>query len=907
MAQGMSACAMGSLGAESKPDKGLDIQEGINQDLQANKGGAVEIQALSDEASQEAARLLQQRRLQSNPIRAATRKVVQCSDTAEGRAPSKEEGGGGLPIMKMVTQKMPIITWFPNMNRKTLISDCIAGLTVGVMVIPQSMSYASIAGLPYIYGMYSACVPTLVYGFFGQSRQLAVGPVAMVSLLIEAGLQGMLPEDACPAWYAATAEAETTGAIVPAQYDFCPDEYVKLVVLTSAMVGIMQLLAAVLSLGFLVSFLGHPVTSGFTSGAAIIIGLSQVKYILGYDVPKSQSVITALSNIFQKIEETNPWTVAFGLVWLVALITNKKLSQKYRRLRMLGPLGPLLSCLIGTIIVWQTPYLRDQGVGYVGYIPDGLMPVSIQDWNFADYQRVLPTAFSATLIGYMESIAIGKNLAAKHGYEIEAGQELFALGISNLVGACFSCYPVTGSFSRSAVNNSTGALTQFSGLVTAFVMFLTLLVLTPLFYWLPKFALAAIVISSVLALIALGEARKLYRVKKQDFLLWVVAFGGTMGLGVLPGIALAVGLSLAIVIYESMRPQLTVLWRVPGTTIYRNVKQESSGAFIPNVLIVRIGCSMYFANASFIKDMLLAYVSDLDAVNPTEYMVLEMTPVVSIDSTAVLVIQDIVNDFRGRGIQLAFAMVGNRVDKTMRKAKLKNVIGEQWFFPTVNEAVSYCVRHQQVKRRMLQGGERSEKMHDVSLNAASQIATATEIGFSNDLHHTCTMVYITLAKDIPMIMSDIGVSFKKCSMMIVRAQIEPINEEGAKHTYFLQCAKSGAKLSDYQIERVREELQAALERHERSGASPINAVSSSNLPVVMPAPGSTTPKAAGGKDEQDIRIRFLEEQLQAEQAATRAVQKQLLEQGERIEQFMARFGDLAAASQKETKQNELSL
>merc|ERR1719309_803459 len=208
----------------------------------------------------------------------------------------------------------------------------------------------------------------------------------------------------------------------------------------------------------------------------------------------------------------------------------------------------------------------------------------------------------------MESIAISKNLAAKHGYEIDAGQELLALGMTNFIGAMFSCYPVTGSFSRSAVSNSVGAASQLAGIVTAVVMLCTLLFLTPLFYYLPSFVLAAVVISSVISLVAVDEARRLWRIKKADFVLWAGAFVGTLFLGVLKGIALAVALSLVIVIYETVRPQIMILWRVPGTTIYRNVKQESNGAFIPNVLIARIGSSLYFANASFVKDMLLGYV-----------------------------------------------------------------------------------------------------------------------------------------------------------------------------------------------------------------------------------------------------------------------------------------------------------
>jgi len=779
----MHAAALDTIG----PSWGLSATENNDITGKLEENDTIEIIALSDEKSQEAAIILQERGKRSNPVRSGMR-MMQCNECADDKnggkgpiLPKREAQNLQSPLTRMVLQRVPMITWVPQLTLNSIKADLIAGLTVGVMVIPQSMSYANIAGLQYIYGMYSACVPTLIYAFFGQSRQLAVGPVAMVSLLVEAGLRGSLDETKCgPA---------------TSQYQKCPKEYAELAFLTAAVVGILQIVGSILKLGFLVHFLGHPVTSGFTSGAAIIIGLSQVKYMFGYDVPKSQFIYDTIGNLVKGIEETNGYTLVLGIVWLMFLIGNKKMAQKYKKLSFLAPLGPLISCAVGTLMIgFITPIRTEMKVKYVGEVPSGLMPFSATTWDLEMIPSVLPVAVSACLIGYMESIAIGKNLAAKHGYEIEAGQEMFALGVSNFIGAMFSCYPVTGSFSRSAVNNSTGAVTQLSGLITSIVMFCTLMFLTPLFYYLPKFALAAIVINSVIPLVALSEAKRLFYVKRNDFILWVVAFLGTLFLGVLMGIVVAVSLSLVIVIYESVRPQITILWRIPGTTIYRNMKQESSGSFIPNVFICRIGSSMYFANASFIKDMLLAYVSDLEDVNETEYIVLEMTPVVTLDSTAVHVIQDIVSDFRSRGIQTAFAMVGNRVDKTMRKAKLKNIIGEQWFFPTVNEAVHYCLRHQHCKRKstkaQVQGSVENPCAieQDVEVGALN-VHQGNEIGFSNDLNHACTMVFISLAKDIPMIMSEITALFKTNQLSVVRAQIEPLSEDGAKHTYFLKSIR----------------------------------------------------------------------------------------------------------------------
>lgn len=806
---GMHAVALGSgIEPQWKHDE-VDVGR-------MEKGESIEIITCGEAVSQDQREILQERQLINNPVKMCMRS---CADQINGvvddaaSTPKKSKRPRHeLTMYQKVAKIVTVLEWLPQMTCQKLRADLVAGLTVGVMVIPQSMSYGAIAGLPYINGMYSACVPTLIYALFGQSRQLAVGPVAMVSLLVEAGLNGQLGPEC-------TVEDKP-------QYETCPEEYVGLACLTAAMVGVMQILASVLKLGFLVTFLGHPVISGFTSGAAIIIALSQLKYVLGYDLPKSQYIYETIYNVIIKIDQTKGMPLLLGCVWLAYLITNKNLALKFKRLKMLGPMGPLISCLVGTVMIWAFPIFTETfHVKYVGEIPSGLFPMSIDSWQLAKIPTVIGTAMSATLIGYMESIAIGKNLAATNGYEIDATQEMLALGIANVVGAAFSCYPVTGSFSRSAVNNSTGALSQFSGVLTAMVMLATLMFLTPLFYYLPKFALAAIVMNSVIPLVAFQEARHLFHVKKQDFLLWVTAFLGTLFLGVLMGILVAVGLSLIIVIYESARPQITILWRIPGTSIYRNMKQESSGTFIQNVFIARIGSSLYFANASFVKEMLLSHVNDLEEVNPTRYIVLEMTPVISVDSTACHVIKDVVNDFRTRGMHVAFAMTGNRVEKTLRKAGLRKFIGDQWFFPTVEEAVQYCVKHQHARRRQSKGSsEGEEKLDQAKIDeidiSAIQVHCGNEIGFSNDLHSNCSMVFVSLSKDVPMIMTEITGVFKKNHITIIRAQIDPTGDEtGAKHIYFVRSLRTQSKLSGVEVSRVREDLEVVLRRHKLMSSS----------------------------------------------------------------------------------------
>jgi sulfate transporter 4 len=263
--------------------------------------------------------------------------------------------------------------------------------------------------------------------------------------------------------------------------------------------------------------------------------------------------------------------------------------------------------------------------------------------------------------------------------------------MTNLIGSMLSCYPMTGSISRSAVSDASGALSQFAGIATGMLMLCSLLFMTPLFYYLPKFVLAAIVIAAVSGMFRYDDAAELWKIKKRDFGLWLGAFLGTLFLGALHGIAAAVVLSVVCVMYEAARPQITFLWRIPYTSIYRNIKQESEGVLVKNVLILRPGGSMFFMNAAFIQDTILSYVEDLEDANRTEYVVLEMTSVVSVDSTAIRVLRALVQDLRGRGIKIAFAMVGNRLERTLRQSKLLDEIGSSWFFSTVHEAVTFCL------------------------------------------------------------------------------------------------------------------------------------------------------------------------------------------------------------------------
>eukprot|EP00929_Paragymnodinium_shiwhaense_P044161 TRINITY_DN22659_c0_g1_i1.p1 TRINITY_DN22659_c0_g1~~TRINITY_DN22659_c0_g1_i1.p1 ORF type:complete len:967 (+),score=207.39 TRINITY_DN22659_c0_g1_i1:81-2981(+) len=764
-------------------------------------------------------------------------------------------------LIGFIQRKLPILLWLPSLDMATVRADTLAGLTVGVMAIPQSMAYAKIAGLDFGYGLYAACLPTFIYAIFGQSRQLAVGPVAMVSLLVQAGLHGKLTEEQCPEWYAKAAIMAPED--LPSQSEVCADAYAGLAFLTAFTAGLIMTVGSVVQISFLVNFLGHPVISGFTTGAAVTIALSQVKYILGVKIPKDPRIYITLEGIIEELPNTKFMPLLLGLVWFAFLFGAKKITQKKKEnpyFKMLGPLSPLVSCLVGILVLKFVPSLiSDYHIKIVDTVPSGLFKPSLWALDMSMLPAVMSTSVSAALVGYMESIAIAKTLAMNNRYEIDAGQEMLALGLANMAGSMFSCYPVTGSFSRSAVANSTGAKSQLAGLITAMLILCTMLFLTPLFYYLPMFALAAIVINSAMSLIACDQARHLWHVSKRDFSLWMIAMLGTLLIGPLEGIIIAVIISLLLIIHESVRPQIAVLWRVPGTAMYRPIKQESSGVFVPGVLTCRIGASMYFANASYVKDTLLASVADIAEVDTIEYLVLEMTPVISIDSTAAHVLKDIVKDFRMRGMQVAFAMVGNRVEKTIRKAGLRDFIGESWFFPSVNEAVSFCMLHRHASAQAAAGVGDLPDMQALPSNGARSPTDVThtlkqsnEVGFSNSVHHTCTVVYITLEREYVGIVTAITAAFATQNCFLVRAQID-----GTKHTYFAVESTTGAKLRPKPLEALKMEINGAIaqvmERKENrrprgyasTSAGSVNTAGASPLAVAV---ASTQNGSASGRE-----------------------------------------------------------
>lgn len=550
-----------------------------------------------------------------------------------------------------IRQLLPSLTWLPNYRKSWLSGDTVAGLTVGVMLIPQGMAYAMIAGLPPIHGLYASTIPLVLYALLGTSRQLAVGPVAMVSLLTAAGIGALNPES--------------------------PEVYLYLAFTLAFMVGAIQFFMGAFRLGFLVNFLSHPVISGFTSAAAIIIGLSQLKHLLGVKLPRNQHVHGILISAVQHIGETNLVTLAVGIGAIFIIKFSKKIHRSIP--------GALVAVIAGILVVWGF-HFSEAGVKIVGDVPQGLPGFSLPGFDLATWQKLLPAALTISLVGFMESFAVAKAIQAKHkDYEVDANQELIGLGVANFGAAVFQGYPVTGGFSRTAVNDQAGANSGLASIISAATIVLTLLFLTPLFYYLPNAVLAAVILVAVSGLIDYKEAMRLWRNDRSDFWMLFATFLVTLTLGIETGIGVGVLLSLGVVIYRSTRPHVAVLGRVPDSGFYRNLDRFDNLEQRPDVLVVRFDGPLYFTNLNYFRDKMAGLMEQKG--NALRLIVLNGDSISYLDSSAAHVLGEWVLDNRNRGIEVYFTKVIGPVRDAMKKWGLMEIIGENNFFMSNQQAI----------------------------------------------------------------------------------------------------------------------------------------------------------------------------------------------------------------------------
>jgi SulP family sulfate permease len=556
---------------------------------------------------------------------------------------------------------LPALRWMPAYRREWLGGDISAGLTVGVMLVPQGMAYALIAGLPPIYGLYASLVPILVYAMFGTSSQLAVGPVAIDSLLTAAGVAPLAGGD--------------------------PGRYIELCLLLAVIVGIIQFSLGLLRFGFLANFLSHAVLTGFTAAAALVIGANQLKYLSGIDIPATTTFFSVLRPAWERLGDIHGITLAIGLAAAVLVYGLKKLRPRW-------PAG-LLAVGVSTAVVAAFG-LSEAGVTVVGAIQGGLPHLTLPSPTADLLRALLPTALTIALIGFTEAIAIAKVCAHRRRQSLDAHQELIALGAANAIGGLFMAYPVTGGLSRTAVNAQSGAHTPAASLVSAGVVALTLVFLTPLFHDMPRAVLAAIVLVAVAGLFDLDEMRFLWRAGRRDFALMAFTFLATLGLGIEVGILVGVGASLGLVLQQSSRPHVAVMGRIPNTDIYRNVLRHPDAIVQPGVLLFRMDDSLYFFNAGYLRDRIYEQLARDESIHT---LILDVYPVNQTDASGLRMLADLLDTLQSRGIRLLMSGVKGPVMDKLQASGLAEQIGSAHFFMELPQATAFASAYKPARDR----------------------------------------------------------------------------------------------------------------------------------------------------------------------------------------------------------------
>ena len=518
------------------------------------------------------------------------------------------------------------------------------------MIIPQGMAYALIAGLPPIYGLYAAFIPLMVYPFFGTSPHLSVGPVAIVSILVFAGVSQ---------WA-----------------DPGSERFIELAILTSLVAGLIQVFLAIFRVGFLVHFLSEPVVVGFTTAAAIIIALSQIKYILGISIENTNSVIGILSDTFSKSGNTNTPSLIIGALAIIVIVGLKWIKKSIP--------GALIAVVIGTLAAFLFN-LVDQGVTVIGDVPKGLPSLHFTFIGYNDILLVTPLAFVICLISFIESLAIAKTLSkGSKLHHIEANQELLGLGVAKVIGAFFQAFPNTGSFTRSVINAEAGATSGLSSIFSGLLIGIILLFLTPLFYYLPEPILGAIVIAAVVGLINIPYAIRLYQISRREFMVFLITCLLTLIMGIQVGVVAGIILSLLIIIQQASNPHFAILGQLPGTTSYRNINRYPEAIKLPGIVILRYDESIYFPNVHHFEGLIYSALQDHPDCHT---IILNCAAMGVVDSTGLHKIEDILEDLDKQDVKLLFTNLRGPIRDFFQRSGLNEKIGHQNCYLSIRDAL----------------------------------------------------------------------------------------------------------------------------------------------------------------------------------------------------------------------------
>ncbi|XP_010256149.1 PREDICTED: sulfate transporter 3.1-like isoform X2 [Nelumbo nucifera] len=547
---------------------------------------------------------------------------------------------------------LPILEWAPRYTFQYFKADLIAGITIASLAIPQGISYAQLANLPPILGLYSSFVPPLVYAMMGSSRDLAVGTVAVASLLT----------------------ASMLGSEVNANDN--PTLYLHLAFTATFFAGVLQATLGILRLGFIVDFLSHATIVGFMAGAATVVCLQQLKGILGLErFTHGTDVVSVMRSVFTQTHQ----------------------SKRRPKFFWISAMAPLTSVILGSLLVYLT-HAENHGVQVIGHLKKGLNPPSLTDLAFGSQYVTLAmkTGIVTGVIALAEGIAVGRSFAMFKNYHIDGNKEMIAFGMMNIAGSCTSCYLTTGPFSRSAVNFNAGCKTAVSNIVMATAVMITLLFLTPLFHYTPLVVLSSIIIAAMLGLIDYEAALHLWKVDKFDFVVCISAYIGVVFGSVEIGLVIAVALSVLRVLLFVARPRTTVLGNIPNSMVYRSVEHYPVVDSVPGVLILRIDAPIYFANASYLRERISRWIDEEEdklkssGEASLQYIILDMGSVANIDTSGIGMLEEVKKIIDRRGLKLVLANPGSEVMKKLDKSKFLDEIGQEWVYLTVAEAVGAC-------------------------------------------------------------------------------------------------------------------------------------------------------------------------------------------------------------------------
>ncbi|MCP4996863.1 MAG: sulfate permease [Gammaproteobacteria bacterium] len=548
----------------------------------------------------------------------------------------------------------PFLGWIGELRKgETLKVDVMAGITVALVLVPQSMAYAQLAGLPPYYGLYASFLPPMIAAIFGSSRQLATGPVAVVSLLTAASLEPL-------------AAAGSEGFLAYA-------------ILLAILVGLFQIALGLLKLGIVVDLLSHPVVVGFTNAGAIIIATSQLSKLFGVTAEKGEHQYETVMNVVQAAMASPHWaTVWIAVLAITIMVGLKKFKPKWPNV--------LVAVAVTTVLSWLTGFQEQAGGAVVGTIPDGLPAIGIPAFDMDIIGQLMASAIIISLIGFMEAIAIAKAMAARTRQRLDINQELVGQGLSNIVSGLSSGYPVSGSFSRSAVNIEAGAITGFSSIVTGIVVGITLLFLTPLLYHLPTATLGAVIIMAVVGLVKVKPVIHAWHAQRSDAVVSVITFGLTLYLA--PhlewGIVTGVILSMLLFVFRFMRPRMAEVSRFKDGSM-RDVKVHPLPVS-PEIAIVRLDSSLYFGNAGYFEGKILKVVASHGEA--LKYIILDAEGINEIDATGEDVLANLVRRLRLNGVEIYVARMKKQFMDTIRKTKLLEVMGRDHFFARVETALN---------------------------------------------------------------------------------------------------------------------------------------------------------------------------------------------------------------------------